>query len=136
MVLDKMEFSDAQAITASGTTISESVLDLDLVAPDVGPGTPIWLVCRINTTFAGDSNSMRVEFANSTASATGFFINSLRSATWTVAALIKGLDVMSGVLPLDLLQHLRLQYIQTGGSGFTAGNIDAFLTLAAPQNEI
>jgi len=54
MKLDtKLEFSDNQTLTGTpGATDSSNVLDLQNADPNIGAGTPIWLICRVTTEFA------------------------------------------------------------------------------------
>jgi len=134
MLLDQCQFSDAQALTGSSTENSTNVIDLENTTPNVGGGTPIWLYCRVNTTFASaTSQTLIVALQNSTASG-GTYVSRLISPTYTVGQLVKGFDMLTTPLPLDCIRYLKMLYTNAVGSGFTAGNVDAFLSLNAPYN--
>lgn len=132
MLLDKMQFSDAQAQTASTVEYSTNVLDTEFADSNLGGGTPIWLVCRVNTTFSGTSGTFIVALQEGSVS--GTFVNKIVSPTYTTALLVKGFDLLTIPLPVDHLRYLRIGYTPATGSGYTAGKLDAFLTLNAPRN--
>lgn len=146
MIMDKMEFSDAQAITASTATDSTNVLDLGLASTgsDVGSGTPIWVVGRVNTTFVdaapSAANTWRVALQHSASEGSGFvdvFAGPAANKVSSIAAnndMTKGADLLTQPLPTDLLRYLKVQITPAAASGPSAGKIDAFLTLNAPLN--
>ena len=134
MIMDWMSFSDAQAITASGTTNSTNVLDTEVAASNIGGGTPLWLYCRVNTAFTCDTSGTLIVALQNCATSGGTYTSILISPTYTVGTLAKGLDLLTAPLPVDNLRYLKLLFTNGVGSGFTAGKIDAFLTLSAPRN--
>jgi len=134
MFLDKMVFSDAQAITASGTTDSTNVLDTEVTASNIGGGTPIWLVCRVNTTFACATSGTMIVALQNCATSGGTYASIAISPTYTVGTLAKGLDALTIPLPNDNLRYLKLLFTNAVGSGMTAGKFDAFLSNVAPRN--
>jgi len=131
MIIDHMVFSDAQAQTASTVEYSTNTLDTEVANSDLGGGTPIWLVCRVNTTFAGTSGTMVVALQDGSVS--GTLNDKIISQTFTTVLLAKGFDLLTIPLPVDHLRYLRMRYTPATGSGYTAGKIDAFLTLNAPR---
>jgi len=136
MIIDKMVFSDAQTITASAaTTAGTDTLDTEAAASNIGGGTPLWLVCRVSTAFttASAGDTLIADLENSATSG-GTYTDVLKSATFTVGQLVKGFDILTVPLPVDNLRYLRMNYNYASGSGFTAGAINAFLTLNAPKN--
>lgn len=133
MFLDKMVFSNAQALTSSTLEASTNVLDTEVAASNIGAGTPIWLVTRVNTAFSGTSGTFVVSLQNATASG-GTWVTIAISATFTTAQLAAGFDLMTQPLPVDNLRYLRMAYTQATGTGYTAGSVDSFLTLNAPRN--
>ena len=134
MLLDQCSFSDAQALTGSGAENSTNVIDLESTTPNIGAGTPIWLYCRVNTTFtSATSQTLIVALQNSTASG-GTYVSIAISPTYTVGQLVKGLDLLTIPVPVDNIRYLKVLYTNAVGSGFTAGNVDAFLSLNAPRN--
>lgn len=133
MFVDKMVFSDAQALTASGAENSTNTLDTEAAGSNIGPGTPLWLYCRVNTAFtAANSSTMIVSLQNSATSG-GTYTNILVSPTYTVGQLAKGFDMLTAPLPNENLRYLKVVYTQAVGSGWTAGNVDALLTSQAPR---
>lgn len=136
MIIDKMVFSDAQAITASAaTTVGTDVLDTEVAASNIGGGTPIWLVCRVSTAFTTDSaGNTLIADLEQCATSGGTYTDLLKSPTFTTGQLVKGFDVLTVPLPIDNLRYLRMNYNYASGSGFTAGALNAFLTLGAPKN--
>jgi len=127
-------FSDAQAITGSGASDSSSTLDTEVAGSNIGGGTPIWLVVRVNTTFTCATSGTMYATLQNCATSNGTYLDMLRSATYTVGSLVKGLDVLTVPLTVDNLRYLKVLYTNAVGSGMTAGNFDAFLSLNAPRN--
>jgi len=132
LVETALVMSDAQVQTASTVEYSTNVIDTEVAASNLGGGTPVWLVCRVNTTFAGTSGTMIVALQEGASS--GTFTDKIVTQTFTTALLAKGYDVLTIPLPLDHLRYLRMRYTPATGSGYTAGKFDAFLTLNAPRN--
>ena len=144
MLLDMCVFSDAQSIVGSAVVLSTNIVDTEVAGSNLGGGTPVWLVVRVNTAFAQTTSAVTsiafVNLLHGLASGTvtqtllsGQMITVATTASLT-ANLGKGADLLTVPLPIDNLRYLRIQFQPTGGSGFSAGNIDAFLTTAAPRN--
>lgn len=133
MVIDKCEFSDAQAFTGSADEASTNVVDTEVAASNVGPGTPIWVYCRVNTTFTCDTSGTMIVSLQNCATSGGTYVDIAKTATFTVGTLVKGLDVLTIPIPAKNLRYLRMYFDKGVGSGFTAGKIDAFLTTQAPR---
>ena len=132
MIIDKAVFSDAQAQTASTVEYSTNVYDTEVANSNIGAGTPIWLVCKVNTTFSGTSGTMVVALQHCATSG-GTYADLLISVTHTTALLAKGYDCLTTPLPSENLRYLRMRYTPATGSGYTAGKFDAFLTTNAPR---
>lgn len=134
MVTEKaLIFSNAQAITASTATDSTNVIDTEFATPNLGGGTPLWLVCRVNTTFVAPGSTLTVKLSSSATSG-GTYLTDAQSQAFTVGTCVKGLDLLTIPLPLDHLRYLKLTYTPATGSGPSAGNIDAYIALTAPRN--
>ena len=133
MLTDKMIFSDAQAYTLSTVDNSTNVLDTENTDSNIGAGTPLWLVCRVNTAFAGTSGTFIVKLQHCATSG-GTYLDLLVSPTYTTTQLVKGFDLLTVPLPVDNQRYLKLTYTQATGSGYTAGKIDAYITVIAPRN--
>lgn len=134
MLVDKMVFSDAQALVASGAENSTNVLDTEFASSNLGGGTPIWLVCRVNTQMTSATSATLIVSLTSSATSNGTYTSDAISRTWTVGQLVKGLDLLTIPLPADHLRYLKVVYTQAVGSGWSAGNVDALLTLNVPRN--
>lgn len=129
-------FSNAQAITTSSTTNSTNTIDLEFAAPNVGGGTPLWLICRVNTLFVeivSGSETFDVQLQNSATSG-GTYVRIAGGYLFSGRELLKGLDLLTIPLPVDCLRYLKVVYTTTTGSGWTAGNVDSFIALTAPKN--
>ena len=145
MLLDKtVIFSDAQSIAGSAAVLSTDLIDTEVAGSNIGGGTPIWIVCRVSTAFAQTTSAVTslayVNLLHGLASGTvtqtllsGRMISIATTASLT-ADLGKGADLLTVPLPVDNLRYLRIQFQTAASSGFSAGAIDAFLTLAAPRN--
>jgi Bbp16 len=135
MFLDKMVFSDAQAVTASGATASTNVLDTEVASSNLGAGTPIWLVCRVNTTFVVCTGTTCTFDAalQDCATSGGTYTQIAQGFAYSTAEILKGLDLLTTPLPAVHKRYLKLVYTVATGSGFNSGAIEAFLTTAAPR---
>ena|SRR3990167_1316625 len=131
MVVDKMVFSDAQALTASTVENSTNTLDTEAAASNIGGGTALWLYCRVNTTFTGAHSF--VASLQHCATSGGTFASILVSPTYTNGQLVKGFDILTVPLPNENLRYLKMIYTPSTGSGWTAGAIDALITSQAPR---
>lgn len=133
MVIDKGVFSDAQAMTGSASEASTDVLDTEVAGSNIGAGTPIWCVCKVNTAYTCDTSGTLIAALQNCATSGGTYTNIAISATYTVGQLVKGFDALVIPMPSDNLRYLRMYYTKGVGSGFAAGKMDAFLTLNAPR---
>lgn len=125
-------FSDAQTSTSSTTDASTNVIDTEVAASNLGGGTPVWLVTRVNTAFSGSSGTFWAVLQDGASS--GSFTTLIIGPTVTTVILAKGFDLLTIPLPVEHRRYLRMLYQQASGSGYTGGKIDSFLTLAAPLN--
>jgi hypothetical protein len=126
-------FSDAQAITASTTTDSTNVIDTEKAASNIGPGTPIWLHVKVNTTCTCATSSTMTVALQSCATSGGTYVTLLLSPTYTVGTLVKGYNALVASLPQTNLRYLKVLYTCAVGSGNTAGAFDAFLAPGAAR---
>jgi hypothetical protein len=129
-------FSNAQAITTSGATNGTNVVDTEFAASNLGGGTPLWLVVRVNTLFVevtSGSETLDVQLQTSATSG-GTYTKIASGFLFSGRECVKGLDLLTCPLPVDNLRYLKVVYTTTTGSGWSAGNVDAFLTLNAPRN--
>lgn len=147
-ILDRLwEFSDAQALTAVGTTASTNIVMVRTGADawgtaliqDPGESGRLWLTVSVNTVFTnGATGTLAIAVQGAPSSATGSFatIMTLLAATTlctpsAVAPNVAGTRLIRMPLPADPVatyDHFRLLYT-IAGSAFTAGNVDAYITL-------
>lgn len=128
MINDKtLQFSDAQALSASGA--STDYLDLGSDR-DIGPGTPLWLVLCSRAAPTGTTPTIAPSIQ--TDDNAGF------ASPETVASLpaIAGADFAKGPVvipwPFTNQRYCRVYYTLGGTTpGFT---VDAFLTSQPPPN--
>lgn len=135
MILDAFnEFSDAQAVTS--TAISTNVIDLgpvtDNTLRDLGPGNPVWLIVKTNTTATDTSSDATLTItleSDSTANlATSATVHYSTGAIAFASFATAGTVLVAVMLPSGLYeQHLGLRYTVASGP-LTAGAFDAFLT--------
>lgn len=133
--IDTMVFSDAQAITLSGNTTGTNILDMEFADPNLGAGTPLWLWCRVGTTLvevtSGSDTLQGILYDCATSG--GTWTQLLAGFAFSGRECVKGLDLLTTPLPRKHKRYLRLLYATATGSGWSAGNIDAFLTLNASR---
>lgn len=134
MIIDgELEFSNAQAVTA--TAISTNVVDLGATntLKDMGNGTPVYLVISTNTaaTAAGAATVTFALESDSTANlATSPTIHFTTAALALAAYQTAGTTVVCVALPWEKTYERYLGVRFTVATGpLTAGAFDAFLTL-------
>src|SRR3990167_6954189 len=131
MAILQVQFSNAQTITASAaTTAGTNVWDTEAADSNLGPGTPLWLVCQVHTAFttASAGDTLIVDFEHCATSG-GTYTYLTRSATFTVGQLVKGFNALTHGFPAKHLRYVRVNYNYASGSGFTAGAMSAYPTL-------
>ena len=141
MILDeRAEFCDATAINtgAAGTYLVGDVMDLD-VARDVGAGKTMWVVIQVTTAFtSGGSATVRWQLASdSVAAIAADGTESIHADTGfltAVASCVAGFQWAIAIPPEMSEAFERFLGIQqvTGTAAFTAGAINAFLTIDPP----
>ncbi len=146
--IDSMnEFSDAQALTA--TAISTNVYDLFSVrkggsstASDISPNTridigagnnnDIWLVITVNTTFTTGTSATLIatlETADDAGLTTNATVLATSGAALGAASLTKGTQLIAVQIPAALYRrYIGIRYT-VGVGTFTAGAVDAYLTI-------
>lgn len=138
MILDdRLEFADALALNtgAAGTYLLGDVIDLGAVVPgDIGNGEPLYLVITVDTT-ATSGGSATADFrlasdAQAAIATDGSATVHATTGAQAVATLTAGKKF---VIPLPLEGPLYERYLGilqvTGTAAFTAGKINAFITL-------
>lgn len=138
MIMDeRLEFADATALNTgvAGTYLIGDVIDLE-VARDIGNGQPLYLVVTVATAPTSGTSAATAAFklasdAQEAIATNGTATEHLASAAKGIAALSAGTVVLMASVPLEGNEYERyLGILQvTGGEAFTAGAINAFLTL-------
>lgn len=118
------EFSDAQAVTV--TAVSTNVVDLNSY-PQFAGGQDLYLVCRVNTAFAGGTSIQVKVWTDDTTTTTDgadivagdvILTAAATAGTNLLVVNLKGFD--------NLQQYIQPQFVVVGT--MSAGKVDAFLT--------
>lgn len=137
MILESstMEFSDAQALTVTtGETVATNMLDLQVADPNQGAGTPIYLVISVNTQIV-PTTSAGLYWELEDASDGSTFNPIMRGETRynsTSGELDAGQVIYAGPIPAEHRRYLQLVYTSSVTT-LSAGNMDAYLSLAPPR---
>lgn len=125
-ILDKgLEFSDAQAVTA--TAASTNVIDLTATAPNIGRGKNLMVqvACGEAATAAGAAT---VTFALQDSADNSSFADIFTTGAIGKATLVAGYIVFTIAIPPTIRRYLRINYTVATGP-LTAGKFDAFITV-------
>jgi len=137
MILESstMEFSDAQALSVTtGETVATNMIDLQVADPNQGAGTPIYLVISVNTAIA-PATSVGMYFELEDAPDGSTWTPIIRGETRynsTSGELDAGQVIYAGPIPAEHQRYLQLVYT-TSVTTLSAGNMDAYLSLAPPR---
>ncbi len=134
MLIDKFnQFSDAQAVTATGSTPSTNVIDLG-IARDIGGAVTenLMFLCQVVTAFtSGGSATLKVQYQGSNDAIT--FTTIAQSDDIAVASLTAGYKFLQNDVPsvpsTTLYRYHRVNYV-IGTAVMTAGAISAAFTPA------
>lgn len=136
MITDKLTtFANGVALNtgAAGTYNIGDLINMENVR-DIGAGKPLYLVITVETaaTSGGSATGQfqLVSDATSTISTTTQTVHAV-SAAFAVADMVAGKKLLVIAIPMEAdvyEQYLGIQQI-TGTAAFTAGAIDAFLTM-------
>jgi hypothetical protein len=137
MILDNFgEFADATALNTGGANTYNvgDIIDLGLAGQDLGNGQPVYAVFQI-TTAATSGGSATMQFSIVSDSTTTIATDGNQTIHYLsrpvpVATMVAGYQM---VVPLpaedpDYERYLAFQQV-TATAAFTAGNVNAFLTL-------
>ena len=132
MIMDyNAQFSDAQSAVTTASISSTNVLDTEVADSNVGSGTPIWVICRVNTAFTG-SGLITIALQDCATSG-GTYVSRLATATLSLLETdAVGDDLLVVPLPSEHQRYLKLLYTNTHGSAAT-GAVDAYLCLNDPH---
>ena len=135
MMIDKGIFSTRQAITLSGTTTGTNVVDTEVANSNQGAGTPIWLVVQVSTSLVGATGTANTMAASLQDCATsgGTYTTIVTGYAFSVAEVLKGINLLSIPLPAKHKRYLGVIYTTGTGSGWLSGNVNAFLSTVAPR---
>ena len=136
MIIDKRtEFADAVALNtgAAGTYLVGNVIDLEKTGLDMGQGEPVYLVISVDTA-ANSGGSATAAFtlasdAQAAIATDGSATVHFKTDAVPVASLTAGKQVAMVALPAGTYERYLGILQTTGTAAFTAGKIDAFLTL-------
>ena len=128
-------FSDAQAQTTATSHNSTYCIDLQVANPNLGGGTPLWLVVTVNTAFTCTLTcaDFQVKLYGSDNGTTWTII--LQSDAYDYGECKLGRDLMNVPLPAIHGRYLKLKYVITNAV-LTAGKWDAYLSLNPPNPKL
>lgn len=129
---DKLEFCDAQALNtgAAGSYVLGDDVNIAQIR-DIGNGQPIYLVIVVSTTAtSGGSATGQFSLVTDSTIATSSPVV-LASRAWPVASMTVGTVLLCVPLPSEgTAYNQKIGLVQTTGTAaFTAGAVNAFLTL-------
>jgi len=122
-------FSDNQSLVATATIVSTNVLDCGVANPNLGAGTPLWVVESIHTKFTGSGGITTT--LQHCASSGGSYLTLLVGVAHSTGTGAIGDYLLAVPLPMEHLRYLRLSHAITMDSG-SAGAVDAYLSPCAP----
>lgn len=126
MILDSQEqFSDAQAVTSTGDTVSTNVYDTGSAA-DEGIGESLYIYAKTKAAFtSGGAGTLQFVLQDSADNSTFADVQTLTPAK-ALATLTANTDQVRARLPIGLRRYIRLAY-RVGTAAMTAGTIDAYI---------
>lgn len=120
-------FSDAQAVTSSAVSDGQ----VDLGGKNRGQGTPLHVICQVETTFSGGT-SIQVSLKHaSTAAGVSAGEKLWEGPAIAVASLVAGYVFNVPPLPHKSERFVGLYYTVVGT--MSLGKVDAFLALNRPN---
>jgi len=125
MLIDQLnQFSNAQAVTSTGSTPSTNVVDLGVARDISGAATEyLALLVQVVTAFtSGGSATLQVQFQTSLDNAT--WSNPAISDAIPVAQLVAGYKFLVNEIPGPTSRYLRLNYV-VGTAAMTGGTLTA-----------
>jgi hypothetical protein len=124
-------FSDAQAQTSVASHNSTNTIDFQTANTNIGAGTPLYFVFRVNTTFTSSSSatfSLSLQHSSD-----GTTWNALASTATTLGyALFTAGKVWSFSLPTVHERYLKVVYA-IGTAVLSAGKWDSYIALSQPR---
>lgn len=125
------ELSDAQAVTT--TAVSTNVIDLNSY-PGYASGEDLFLVCTVNTAFAGGTSMQAVLYTDTDATPVTGGDDIIAGDVIATANLTAGAKVLQVNLKgLPLKQYIALNYVVVGT--MSAGKVDARLQIVPVMKE-
>lgn len=121
---DTLVFSDAQAITSTGT--STKSIDTMTATRNIGAGEEIDLVIQVATA-ASSASASTVTFSLQDSSDNSSFTDVVVSPAVAMATMSGGAEVLRVTLPRTLRRYLQVNYTVATGP-LTGGAFTAFLT--------
>lgn len=125
MIKDSMlQFSTAQAFTATGDTVSTNIYDTGQTA-DEGVGHESYLIVKtVAAVTSGGAATVAAVLQTSADNST--WVDALVGPAQALAAMGANSEILKTRLPIGLRRYLRVAY-RVGTAVLTAGTFDAFI---------
>lgn len=133
MILDsQLQFSDAQAFTATGDTASTNVYDTGSAA-DIGVGEELYIYAKVKAAFTTSAGGTLQFVLQDSADNSSWADVQVLTPVTAVASLTANSTQVRARLPIGLRRYIRLAYRVATGV-MTAGSVDSYLVFDVPAN--
>ena len=138
MIMDNnLIFSDAQVppTPLSADFVSTNVLDTEVALSNIGPGTPLWVIVKMNDIQIGTTaETLSVELQDCTTSG-GTFAVIAEGKTFSGGEFANAPTLLAIPIPTVSRRYLKISYDGNAGLVWT-GTVDAYIALNAPRSVI
>jgi len=131
---DNLIFSDAQVppTPLSGDFTSTDSIDTEVASSNLGAGTPIWVIVKMNDIQIGTTaETLQIDVTDCTATS-GTYAAIIMGRIFTGGEFVKAPTLLAAPLPADHRRYLQINYSGNTGLVWT-GTVDAYLSLNAPK---
>ena len=131
---DNLLFSDGQTL-ASVDFASTNVLDTEVALSNIGPGTPLWVVVKMNDKQTGTTaETIQVQLQDCTTSG-GTYATIAAGKTFSGGEFTTAPTLFAQPIPANSRRYLRINYDVNASIQWT-GTADAYIALNAPRSVI
>ena len=135
MIMDNnLIFSDAQVppTPLSADFVSTNVLDTEVATSNIGAGTPLWVVVKMNDKQTGTTaETLAIELRDCTTSG-GTYATIAEGKTFSGGEFVNAPTLLAIPIPATSRRYLQINYDGNVGLVWT-GTVDAYIALNAPK---